>query len=1332
MYRIGVDAGSKTVKVVLLDEEGKIAHGAYQRHKSDIASTLATVLDEIIWRFGDATGSIAFTGSAGIGIAEAAGIPFVQEVVATTCAVRDLYPQAEAVIELGGEDAKVIYLTDGLEQRMNATCAGGTGGFIDTIAFMLGASAKDMSDLGMAAQHEYPIASRCAVFAQTDVRPLLNAGVRKADIAGSALEAVVRQTLTGLACGRPIKGTVVFAGGPLEHIPDLVHRFRCALGLDRLTGIKPDNAHLLTAAGAAILSCPVEGAHGGDEGAHGGDGGKRCEGKRGEGERCEDEGSGEALGGVTEEEDGEARLRGPKVLALSELRDIIACSHVENDLPRLEPLFSSVEELAAFRKCHRECKVPTIRLYDCKGDLFLGIDAGSTAVKLAVIDECGRLAYSDYRQARGDVLGTTVKMLVDFYRALPSTVEGVPLCNLAHVTATGYGEALLRAGIGVDSGVVETLAHVKAALGIEPELTFLLDIGGQDMKALWVREGVIEDAVLNEACSSGCGSFVEGTAHALKITLDAFGELAAQAQEPLDLGTKCTVFMTSRVRHAQKTGALLQDIAAGIAYSVAKNALFRTIGAEGVSKMGEKVVVQGGAFASDAILRAFELVAGVQALRPDRAPLMGAIGAALTARERNLEAKAAGDVRTHLLSLKELKTFSYTRSARRCNLCSNNCSLSIATFATGGSFVTGNRCSRPVQNFERANREAAGKMVPPNVVSLKQKLLRRYSRYVGAGGRGSVAIGIVTALHAYEKLPFWHTLFSTLGFTVLTPESEGFVEPARCGGMEDTPSESVCFPAKIVHAKVHVLKEAGARYAFLPRYERGSRCPVACEYPSVLGGGALGKRSFGGQLAGGEISGHSFDRGPFVISPVLHEESTSHIGLSEKSRREVFASLQALCLDEICWDEFACAVDLATVAQKTYVETVLRGNDRALSWVRQRGARGVVLVGRPYHADPAVMHSIDRVIQDLGLAVMAPVSFPLAKEMTNRVTGLAGLSLRMEDLASVALEDPALELVVLRSFGCSYDALSATKLREAFERAGKSPIVLKIDDMVDTAHVGIRLRTLFEAVDAKRESDLSSRSEKLALPSESVLPLKPGEIDCVSLSDPRAFLHMSHADIEASRACVKDVCFVAAAMAGRAVRLMVSGDGPPKRLSVPYVCQKCVLDALPDMVERSCGKRPEIMWVADGEELCELYVAPRSDSLDSVRRSNSRPKIGIVGALPLCFDPYLNDGIVEFLESQDCEVALPNSREMAMEDVRYLGQLESYRAEGIRDVIYLQSFGCLKGHVRARGSYRELQKRFPEIRITYIDFDAETSALNRENRLRLAIEQARDDLKMRE
>ena len=672
-YRIGIDAGSKTLKLVVLDEAGAVVYDTYMRHRANIARTLGEAIHDFNWRHGPVDASIAMTGSAAIEVARVLGIPFVQEVVATTHAVRGLEPDADVVIELGGEDAKIIYLDERPEQRMNATCAGGTGGFIDTIAYMLDMRSSQMSQLAFGASRSYPIASRCAVFAQTDVRPLLNAGASKADIAASVFDAVVRQTLSGLACGRPIRGNVVFLGGPLEHMPYLVHAFRRTLGLSAHEGVKPKNAHLFTVTGAALLS-----------------------------------------------DDTRSPGCAPVVMNTSELeRRIADMGELKSDLAFLPPLFEDADELAAFRARHAQAEFERQGIYEATGPLFLGIDAGSTTLKLVALNADAQIVYSVYEPIRGDLVETLREALDELYRKI-EPLSYLPHAKsstwIARACATGYGEELLRAAFGVDMGVVETAAHLRSARHLCDDLDFLLDIGGQDMKALWVRHGMVTDAALNEACSSGCGAFIEGTAAALKTTPWQFADDALLARHPIDLGTKCTVFMNSRVKHAQKAGAPIEDIAAGVAYSVVKNALHRIIGDDRIPQPGQRVVVQGGTFRSDAVLRAFELLCGVEAVRPAQAHLMGAIGCALFA----LDAVGADTTaKSGLISLDELRCLEIRREKVACTGCANACELSVVSFDAERTrcFVSDNKCERGLDEPRRRWVEASGVEAAPTVIS---------------------------------------------------------------------------------------------------------------------------------------------------------------------------------------------------------------------------------------------------------------------------------------------------------------------------------------------------------------------------------------------------------------------------------------------------------------------------------------------------------------------------------------------------------------------------------------------------------------------------------------
>ncbi|NLG10881.1 MAG: CoA activase, partial [Coriobacteriaceae bacterium] len=744
-YRLGIDAGSKTIKLVLLDHEGKTVFSQYRLHKSDIRSTMLELLHDGIWRLGDVEAVVTVTGSAGMRIADILDLPFVQEVIATKYAIGQLYPQADVAIELGGEDAKIIYLTDGVEQRMNGSCAGGTGGFIDLMCGTLGVRAQELNSLALGFSTIYPIASRCAVFAQTDVRPLLNEGAKKSDIAASILQAVVTQTVAGLSCGRPIKGTVVFLGGPLQVYSELVSRFRKTLGLTHAQTIKPPDAHLFVAMGAALLSNTLS----------------------------------------------------QETIALSELEQRLKVAPEQEDggSERLEPLFSTDAELQAFKQRHDRNRVNRSQLMNYSGDVFLGIDAGSTTCKLVLVGSEGELLYSDYEKSRGSVISTLSEMLEGLYRSLPREYDGSLLVTIRHTKVTGYGEQLLKVAFTADSGEVETIAHLRAARELNPKVDFVLDIGGQDIKCLRIRDGVIDDVILNEACSSGCGALIEGFSRSLGYTQWSFSDVALQAKQPVDLGTRCTVFMTSRVRHAQKQGIPAADIAAGLAYSVVRNALYKVIGYTSAEQLGKHMVVQGGTFMSDAVLRAFELECGCEVTRPSIANLMGAYGAALLARDEVLAAKRSGSApaQSTLLGPCELAGLNQQHGTRRCMGCANNCLLTISSFSNlkgddpaARVFVTGNRCERGGFAQEIQHK-------PENLFAYQQQLLAAYDddyELEPTLAFDKPVIGIPRVLELHASYPFWQTFFKQLGFVVRSIAASNTT--LYRSGAQAVMSEAVC------------------------------------------------------------------------------------------------------------------------------------------------------------------------------------------------------------------------------------------------------------------------------------------------------------------------------------------------------------------------------------------------------------------------------------------------------------------------------------------------------------------------------------------------------------
>lgn len=1289
-YRIGIDAGSKTLKLVVLDEAGTVVYDTYMRHRANIARTLGEAIHDLNWRHGPVDASIAMTGSAAIEVARVLGIPFVQEVVATTHAVRTLEPDADVVIELGGEDAKIIYLDERPEQRMNATCAGGTGGFIDTIAYMLDMRSSQMSQLAFGASRSYPIASRCAVFAQTDVRPLLNAGASKADIAASVFDAVVRQTLSGLACGRPIRGNVVFLGGPLEHMPYLVHAFRRTLGLSARDGVKPKNAHLFTVTGAALLS-------------------------------------------------DDARRLGcdPVVMNTAEFeRRVASMGELESDLAFLPPLFEDADELAAFRARHGQAEFERQSIYEATGPLFLGIDAGSTTLKLVALNADAQIVYSVYEPIRGDLVETLREALDGLYRKIepPSYLpHAKPSMWIARACATGYGEELLRAAFGVDMGVVETAAHLRSARHLCDDLDFLLDIGGQDMKALWVRHGMVTDAALNEACSSGCGAFIEGTAAALKTTPWQFADDALLARHPIDLGTKCTVFMNSRVKHAQKAGAPIEDIAAGVAYSVVKNALHRIIGDDRIPQPGQRVVVQGGTFRSDAVLRAFELLCGVEAVRPAQAHLMGAIGCALFALD---EAGADTTARSGLVGPDELQRLEVRREKVTCTGCANACELSVVSFDAERTrcFVSDNRCERGLDEprrrwggGERAIQPGPLSHHAPNVIADEQRLIASFGNIEQQGSRGSRRIGLMDSMALYAYRPFWRTLLVELGFSVMLPRP-GCEADRMSEAWETVPSESACYPAKTSHVRYFSLCEGGCDAVFMPRFTRNYHCPVQTGYASALAANVGTARSGGGLAS--------------IVSPELANYRPARFVRDEASMERLLAAVNELAGDEvpaITRDEFDRAFSTAMQHQEEVSAELASRTEDALRWLADDPSRhGIVLAGRPYHMDEALLHGIDRELAQLGFAVLG-VAGLAAADPSRANAHLQGPhpwmpAKRLVGIARFVADHPQLDAVFLQSFGCGFEAVSIEEAADVLDAVGKPCTTLKVDDISDLAHIRIRLRTLAAAIAMRGEvedgeADEGSAAERF----RQECPAVPGKT--ASLLDDLAKHPLDADDLEcARRSCVKDACFTANAMAARVIR-MLRDDPGITRVELPRVCETCLTDAVPRIVERACGRTPEYVWVpwdtvissGAAEDMAPSVISSEANEVSAVEKahSNPRPRIGIVGNPLIVFEPFMNDHVVEMLESLGCEPIMPDPALLAGDDVRYLDQLALFDEQGIHDVIYLLSFGCLKGHVSARGALRELHERFADMRITVIDYDPESSALNRENRIRLAVDAAR-------
>ena len=1041
--RMGIDVGSTTVKVVALDDNDAFLFEAYERHRADIRNTIITVVGRALDRLeallpekDRRTVSLRVTGSGGLSVSQWLGIPFVQEVVAATTAVRRLIPQTDVVIELGGEDAKITYFAGGVEQRMNGTCAGGTGAFIDQMAALLETDATGLNELAKGATTIYPIAARCGVFAKTDVQPLINEGARREDIAASIFQAVVSQTIGGLACGKPIRGNVAFLGGPLHFLDQLRHRFIETLRLEGDAIIVPENSQLFVAAGSAFNAEPHA--------------------------------------APLAEKDGETYPTIAQVRA--NLQNLVGAEL--NEVARLEPLFKNQEELDEFTARHAKETTETAPLADATGPLFLGLDAGSTTTKAVLIDQKGRILWRFYDVNAGNPVDVAVRVLKDLYAILPKHAY------IARSVSTGYGEALFQAALGVDAGEVETITHYRAADFFVPGVEFLLDIGGQDMKCLRMKDGAIVSIQLNEACSSGCGSFLDNFARSMGLSVQEFSEKALLAQKPVDLGSRCTVFMNSRVKQAQKEGATIADISAGLSYSVIKNALFKVIKLRNAGEIGTKIVVQGGTFNNNAVLRAFEKIAGVNVYRPDVAGLMGAYGAALIAYDqwRDLTAPKPGEeslvppvIRSGIAGPDQLDNFTVSLELRRCGGCQNNCLLTINTFTTDDgtgngrsrTFVTGNRCERGAERaaggnavLDAGNAKASGATAEnkelPNLFKWKYDRLFGY-RPLALADAPLGEVGIPRVLNMYENYPLWFTFFTALGFRVrLSPRSSRAVYES---GLETIPSESVCYPAKITHGHITHLLKVGCRFIFYPcaPYEQiedaGAdnhyNCPIVTSYSEVLRNNVDALRQDERVLF----------MNPFL--PIDHKER-----LAERLFEELSPHFP------VTREQVARAVDAGWKEQEKFRAEVRQAGEEALEEMILRGGNGIVLSGRPYHLDPEINHGIPEMINGLGLAVFTEESVAhLAKvERPLRIVDQWTYHSRLYRAGTFVAGMPNLELVQLTSFGCGLDAISSDQVDEILRAKGRMYTLIKIDEGSNLGAVRIRIRSLIAAVRERQRS----------------------------------------------------------------------------------------------------------------------------------------------------------------------------------------------------------------------------------------------------------------------
>ncbi|MDE6019531.1 MAG: acyl-CoA dehydratase activase [Ruminococcus sp.] len=967
---LGIDVGSTTVKTVILDKNNQVVYSNYQRHFSKVKEAVAAQLEQIAGVYPGETFPVCITGSAGLGLANAAHLPFVQEVHAAFVAVSKRYPDADAVIELGGEDAKIIFLTGGTEQRMNGSCAGGTGAFIDQMATLLNVTADQLDEMALRAEKTYPIASRCGVFAKSDIQPLLNQGARREDVAASIFQAVVDQTVSGLAQGRKIEGKVLFLGGPLSFLKGLRSSFVETLHLDAGHAVFPEDGRTFVAYGCALSAMKQKEAH-----------------------------------------------------KIEELIDKISNASADSAVASDPPLFSYPEEYEQFKARHASHDVKREDFHTYSGKAYLGIDAGSTTTKMVVLSENDTLLYEYYTSNKGQPLDCITEALGNFYK------EKSPELTIAGSAVTGYGEELLKAGLGIDHGIVETVAHFKAAAFFCPDVDFIMDIGGQDIKCFKIKNGAIDSIMLNEACSSGCGSFIQPFAMALGYDIAEFANAGLFAEHPVDLGSRCTVFMNSSVKQAQKDGATVADISAGLSGSIIKNAVYKVIRANSPDDLGTHIVVQGGTFLNDAVLRCFEREMKRDVIRPAISGLMGAFGAALYAKE-----KSSGE--SSIIDLKALKEFSYTSQTAQCKGCTAHCSLNIIRFAGGGKFISGNRCER-----------GAGvnpKSILPNLYDIKYDTILSYSAHQPFSPIATV--GLPMSLHYYDQMPLWATFFKELGFEVKLSETS--TRETYYKGQSTIPSDTVCYPAKLTHGHIESLLEQNVDFIFYPcmsytldegESDNHFNCPVVAYYPELL-------------MANNEkLSVKNF------LYPFLDLNRKKHVVHVLHQYFSAYASKKAI----------AAALEKGFAALEEYRSKISSKAQDIISKARSEGKPIIVLAGRPYHIDPEINHGIHKLIASLGMAVITEDSVaalahtPKLKSLNQWV-----YHSRMYRAAEYVASQPDMQMIQLVSFGCGIDAITTDEIRRILEENGKLYTQLKIDEINNLGAAKIRLRSLLAAMQA--------------------------------------------------------------------------------------------------------------------------------------------------------------------------------------------------------------------------------------------------------------------------
>ncbi len=1262
-YRMGLDIGSTTVKFVLLDGDRPV-FDSYKRHNSDIKRVLLDTLKDVRKFAGAEVIKVGITGSGGVLVAEYLGLPFIQEVIAETKTIQSYHPEADVIIELGGEDAKITYLHPLPEQRMNGTCAGGTGSFIDQMAQLLQTDAEGLNELASRHKTIYPIASRCGVFAKSDLQPLINEGASREDLAASVLQAVVTQTIAGLSQGRSISGQVIFLGGPLHFLPELRHAFERTLINQVERFIVPENAQLYVALGAALLS--------------------------------------------------------DKAAAMSMQELIERLEQVEvagEDIAHIPPLFKDDADYEMFRARHAKAKVSIGQLHQARGPLFFGLDAGSTTTKAVLCDENNHIVFTHYAGNQGSPVESSLQILKRIYEELPEDAY------IARSCSTGYGETLLKAALRLDEGEIETMAHYTAAEYFRPGVDFIVDIGGQDMKCLRVHNGVIDNIMLNEACSSGCGSFIQTFAHSLGMDTPGFAKAALKAKNPVDLGTRCTVFMNSRVKQAQKQGAEVGDISAGLSYSVVRNALYKVIKMRDPEKMGQRIVVQGGTFANDAVLRCFEQISGREVIRPNIAGLMGAFGAALIAHRH----WTAGE-HSKLLRAVETDDFAMKTEQGNCKLCGNRCKLTINTFNEGSRHVSGNRCERG------AGKEATQDPLP-NLFDYKYKRTFAYYKPLELERAYRGVIGIPRVLNIYENYPLWFTILTDLGFRVqLSARStHGIFDK----GIDSIPSESVCYPAKLTHGHVKDLIQKGVRNIFYPSlpYESNENegannhfnCPIVTSYPEVL-------QNNMDELSAGEIN---------FIHPFL--------GLHRPQKMAVMLrqALSDAGFTDISKTDMEAAVRHGFAEYALYKADIFEKGQAVRAEIKEKGQKGIVLAGRPYHIDPEINHGIPELINGLGMAVLTEDAVAEAGLLQRpiRVVDQWMYHTRLYEAAAVVAQDSDLELVQLNSFGCGLDAVTTDQTQEILESQGGIYTCLKIDEVSNLGAVRIRLRSLKVAMEerasnaARREKLLAAKQEAERASTEAPYVMKravftekmvkthtilapqmaPIQFRLIEKAlktcgyDVKILEHASKADVETGLKYVNnDACFPTILVVGQMMEALLHGGYDPDTTALlitqtgggcratNYVAflRKALKDAgmeqvpvialsvngietnpgmkysfklinlalqsimLGDLMqtvllrvrpyETTPGAALELYetWMRE----CEAYLSGQAGALNynqlidgiiaafdqfPLRDIPRKPRVGVVGEILVKFHPDANNNAIAVIEAEGCEAVMP-------------------------------------------------------------------------------------------